>query len=88
MLKNREKFVIRTVGDKFYLLYVDKNVKYNAPMELNETGEFIVRSLLEDMSIDEIAQKLAGEFELDVAEVVGDIRAFVSSMPEYFIVEE
>lgn len=73
-LKNR--YLIRSAADSYWLIDLDLNQSYKPPRQLNETGADMARLIIDGLDDSEIAGIMARELEVDEKELLEDVRSF------------
>ena len=83
MLKIKEGFVLRKVGKEQIVVTVGAAMQdLNGFIKLNETGVFLWHLLEEGAQEEELAEKLAAEYEIGVDRAAADIRTFLQPLEE------
>lgn len=82
------KVVLRRIGADRLLVPVSGDVaRESCVFPVNETGEFIWKSLAQGQTLDETAQALAAEFAVSLAEAQADCRAFADELRAHRLLE-
>ena len=77
----KNKYQLRKAAGLYWLLNMEqKGMPYQKPIPLNETGAAIWRMLLDGESFEQIAQKLAKEYETSVDEISDDMQQFIKQL--------
>ena len=77
-MKIKDGFVIRNVADTFVVVPVgDKLVDFSAMMTLNETGAFLWNCLAENITKEQLVEKMCGEYDVDEKTAAADITEFL-----------
>jgi len=63
-MKIKDIFMVETVDQDQFMVCLDSNV-FSGMIQLNETAAFIINSLKEETSVDEIVDKMILEYEVD-----------------------
>ena len=83
-LKNR--YVARQVGNELIIVPLAGNVaQMNALFTLNETGKFIWENISAESSLDNLADAMTGEFEIDSETAQRDIEIFLNKLKSILI---
>lgn len=61
---------------------------FNGMITLNDSGSFIWDSLQQDMTIDEVAEMLTKEYEVDFEKAKADVEKFVNMLKQNNLIEE
>lgn len=82
------KVVLRQIGEDRLLVPVSGDVaRESCVFPVNETGEFIWKSLAQGQTLDETAQALAAEFAVSPADAQADCRAFADELRAHRLLE-
>ncbi len=82
-MKIKSGFLLKEIAGDFVVVPVDSNfVDFGAMMTLNESGAFLWNCLLSDTTVDQLAEKLAGEYEVDIVTAREDISGFVEKLSQ------
>lgn len=88
-MKLKYNFVVRNVAGQSVALAVgDDNAKFNGMIKLNSVGEFIFKLLANDISLDEIINKITEEYDVDASEAKASVEQYVSVLRENGLIEE
>jgi len=89
-MKKKKGFVLREVcGENVIVGEGLESIDFNKLISFNETARFIWESMPEDeFTIDELAEKLTGEYDVDMATAKKDIEKLMNEWKEIGIVEE
>lgn len=80
-MKVIDGFMTRNIGGKIVAVPVGaRAAQFNGMINLNETGEFIWKCLENDTTEDEIAQKLANNYEIDIETAKGATSKFLDTL--------
>ncbi len=81
--KIKAGFVTREVGNELVLVPLTGNVAQMSELfTMNETGKFIWENINEDITIDELAEKMVETFEVSPEIARRDISGFLEKMSE------
>lgn len=73
-----ENFIKRKVGTGFAIVAVgDATKQFNGIISVNETGSFIWDQLEKPMTMEELTEKLTGEYGIDAATAAADAGKFL-----------
>lgn len=88
-MKIREGFVLREIADSIVVVPTGELVKeLHLMIELNKVGKFIWELLKEDISIEEIANKLVEEYGIDKEKAIQNAENFTQKLKQAKIIEE
>lgn len=88
-MKIKNGFILRDVGGKTFVVAVGELSKsFNGMITLNETGKFIWEQLQQNITEDEIVNKIISTYEdVDRATVERDVAKFISNLSKDGILE-
>lgn len=87
-MKIKDGFIKRKIGAKYLVVTTGELSKTNNIMiELNETSSLIWDCVADDMSENDIAQKLVDEYGIDFEKAVKDVRGIINQMIESKVFE-
>ncbi|MDY5983217.1 MAG: PqqD family protein [Anaeroplasma sp.] len=79
LLKNT--FLFKEIGEEGMLIpIVGGNVDASKIFNLNETGTYIMKKLLDDYEIDEIIDSMIDEYQIDRKTLEEDLNAFIEEL--------
>ena len=79
LLKNT--FIFKEIGEEGMLIpIVGGNVNASKIFNLNETGTYIIKKLLDDYSIDEIIDSMLDEYDVDRKTLESDVNEFIKEL--------
>ena len=79
LLKNT--FIFKEIGEEGMLIpIVGGNVNASKIFNLNETGTYIIKKLLDDYSIDEIIDSMLDEYDVDRKTLEEDLNGFIKEL--------
>lgn len=82
-MKKAEGYVVKKLEDEYLVLPSGKKTEeVNEVISLSETAGFIYMHAEQAESIDELAQLVAEEYEIEAAEVLEDVRNVVRTLQE------
>ncbi|MDR2840730.1 MAG: PqqD family protein [Paludibacter sp.] len=77
----KKNYVARSVANELIVVPLTNNVaQMNTLYTLNETGKFVWENVQPDSTIDNLAQKMTEEFDVNQATALGDIQKFLDSI--------
>ena len=86
-MKIKDGFVIRKVADCFVVINLGQELSLSEMITLNETGALIWNSVNEGLEPQQIAEKLAEEYEVSMETALADVNAFICKMKEANVFE-
>lgn len=86
-MKIKDVFEIERIDDKQFMVCLDNSI-FAGMVELNETADFIVECLKEDISVEEIAKRMSSEYEATVEEVLSGVEQIVNQLRNINAIEE
>jgi hypothetical protein len=88
-MKIKQGFIIEKVADSYLAIAVgDLAADFKSLVKLNDTSAFLWRCLeAEDVSLEELAARLVGEYGIDSALALRDAERFVKVLQENGIVD-
>ena len=87
-MKINEGFVVQKIGDSFYTVPVTKNSAIGSSMiKLNETAYFMWQKIEEGCSIEEIADAITKDYNVDRETALKDARNFCEQLGKVGILE-
>lgn len=79
LLKNT--FIFKEIGEEGMLIpIVGGNANASKIFNLNETGTYIIKKLLDDYSIDEIIDSMLDEYDVDRKTLEEDLNGFIKEL--------
>lgn len=80
-MKLREGFMLKKILDDYIVVPTGNNiVDFAVAVSLNETGAFLWNQLVDEKTIEELAQNLAAEYGVETNEVMQDVVDFVEML--------
>ena len=86
-MKIKDGFVLREVAGSYVLMNIGGELSFNKMITLNETGALIWNALSDSISVDEIAKRIASEYEVSEDVALNDVNVFVEKMKEAGVIE-
>lgn len=82
-MKLKYNFAVQKVTDFWAAVPVGSDaLRYNGVISLNETARDMIEFLREDITEDELVQKMLGEYDIDEAALRKDVHNFVVKLQE------
>ena len=78
-MKIKDIFMVETVDQDQFMVCLDSNV-FSGMIQLNETAAFIINSLKEETSVDEIVDKMILEYEVDKEQAKMGVESLVQQL--------
>jgi len=80
-MKLKEGFMLKKILDDYIVVPTGNNiVDFAVAVSLNETGAFLWNQLVDEKSVEELAQALAAEYDVSADEVMQDVVEFVEML--------
>jgi len=87
-MKIKEGFMLRKIADNNIVVAIGKaTLDFSGLITLNSSGAFLWSLMQDDITIDEMAEKMCGLYEVDFETAKSDIDDFVSKLKGAGIVE-
>lgn len=87
-MKLNEGFVIQKIGDSFYAVPVSKNSSIgNSMIKLNETAHLMWSKIEDGFSMEEIAEAVCSEYNVDKEKALCDVKSFCKQLGKVGILE-
>ena len=81
VVKRDGRFVLQQVSGEYLLVPIGSQVMdTNGLVTLNDTGAFLWRLPLEELSVGELAAALAREFDVDISTASADVQTFLDEI--------
>ena len=89
-MKISNEYILREVaGNNIVVPVGSKAIDFNAVCYLNEVGSFIFTTLQQnDLSFDELFDKILAEFEIDRDTVINDTKAYLDKLEKAKLLEK
>ena len=79
LLKNT--FIFKEIGEEGMLIpIVGGNVNASKIFNLNETGTFIIKKLMDDVEIEDIIKAMLDEYQVDRKTLESDLNEFIKEL--------
>ena len=80
-MKINPGFILKDIAGSFVVVPTGDNlVDFSAMITLNETGAFLWNLLSDEISIEELADAMCGEYEISREEAISDVTEFVETL--------
>ena len=80
-MKVSNDFILRDIAGEFLLVPVGAaSARFNGLITMNELGKFIFEALSEDLTAQQVAEKITGEYEVDFATALADTEEFLDQL--------
>ena len=87
MIKKNSRIVARRSGDEYILVPITDNVaNMEAVYTMNSTAAFIWDNIDGEMTLEDIARVVSGEYETDIATALDDVVELVNDLMKHKIV--
>ncbi len=86
-MKIKDGLVLREVAGSYVVMNAGGELNFNGMITLNESGAIIWRGLEEGLSVDEIAERITAEYDIDAETAIADIKRFTDKMSEAGVIE-
>lgn len=88
-LKVSNEFVVRSLMGEYVIVPVGSNAtKFNGIISTNSTGAFLWELLQNDISEDELIQKLKEEYDVSDEDAKEDVHLLISELSKHNILQE
>lgn len=82
-MRIKNGFVLREVAGKYVVIATGEASKdFNGMITLNQTGKEIWEGVTKGLTVEEIAEKLAGNFDVSMEKALEDTKKMVASMEQ------
>ncbi len=78
-MRIKDVFEVEVIDDKQFMVCLDNSI-FAGMIELNETASFIVECLKTDCTVEDIASRIAEEYEATVEEIMPGVKQIVSQL--------
>lgn len=87
-MKIKDGFLLRQIAGGTVVVPVGKaSVDFNGMITLNETGAFLWKLLENDISEEELLQRLTAEYDISEDIAKADINAFISKLKDAGLID-
>lgn len=88
-MRASKNFIMREIAGEYILVPVGAAVaKFNGLITMNEVGKTIFNALAEDHTARELAEKITGEYDVDIETALSDTEEFLQQLREVGALEE
>ena len=83
-MKIKEGLILRKVGNENIVMAYDNSViSFNGVITLNDSGVFIFNNLKEDISYEDLLNKILEEYDIDKETASKDLDAYLSILRKH-----
>jgi len=87
-MKIQPGFTLKEVADSFVIVPTGANiVDFSAMITINETGAFLWNLLKEDISEEELCDRLCSEYDVDRETALSDVKDFTSVLKDKKVID-
>ena len=87
-MKLNKNYIVKNLADETILVHQDEhNVDFTKIINLNEVAVVIINKIQEGLSVNEIGEYIASEYDVDVTTATTDANNFIKQLIEAGIVE-
>ncbi len=88
-MKIKEGYILRNVAGSFVVVPIgEATLEFNGMMNLNETGAFLFKKMIDGISRDDLIKALTDEYDVDDETAAEDVDAFIEKVKEQDLFEE
>ncbi|MEE1126574.1 MAG: PqqD family protein [Acutalibacteraceae bacterium] len=88
-MKLKSEFVVRNFSDKFFAVTVNDSAdSSNVLITMNASGAFVFNLLQNEMSYDEVIDRLTDKYDVDQATAKADFDVFLMKVREAGMLDE
>ena len=84
-MKLREGYLLRKVAGKNIVVSVGSDVEFNGMLTLNDTGVFFWELLKNDITKEDMLEKVLGEYDVDSQTASEDIDEFLKIIKKFYL---
>jgi hypothetical protein len=82
-MKVNNDFIIRQIADEYIIVPIGEAViNFNGMITVNEVGKFIWEQLQEDLSQEELLNRITNEYDVDEQTATNDLEEFISRLQQ------
>lgn len=82
-MKIKEGFMLRNVADNYVVVPVGKaSLEFKGLINLNHVGAFIWKCLENDVTIEDVVDKVINEYNIDKERALHDVKGFINKLNE------
>jgi hypothetical protein len=87
-MKIKSGYIMREVSDNYVVVPTGQaTVDFNGMITLNETGAFLWKQLVEEKTLDQLAENFMKEYDVDEATAKKDIMEFVEKLKDADLID-
>ena len=87
-MKIQPGFTLKEVADSFVIVPTGSNiVDFSAMITINETGAFLWECLKEDITMEELCDKMCAEYDVDRDTALADIEEFTNALKSKKVID-
>ncbi len=86
-MKIKDGFVLREVAGSCVVMNIGGELDFNKMITLNETGTIIWKAIDEGLDAEQIACRIADEYDVSVESALSDVNLFISKMSDIGVIE-
>lgn len=87
-MKIKQGFMLREINNDYIVVAVGKaSLKFNGMINLNETGAFLWKKLINDISKEDLINEMLNEYDVTYDIAKSDIEKFIHKLKEANIIE-
>lgn len=88
-MRIKKGYILRQVNNEWIVVSIGaESINFNGLIRLNETGAFLFKILEDNISINELAEALANEYEVDLEKAEKDCLKFINILKDKKILDE
>lgn len=88
-MKIKEGFITRKIADTIVAVPTGKLVnEFQGMIRLSNSSKFVWDLFQEHTTVDEVAEKLSKEYDIDINRAKADIEKFINNLKDSNIIEE
>lgn len=88
-MKMKYEFAVRDIAGDYVLVPLgEAALHFSGMMTTTDVGAFIVQALAEETTLEELAEKLMAEYEVDAATAMADLKEFTAQLRKLDILKE
>ena len=86
-MKIKDGFLMRNVAGKNIVVSVGAEINFSGMLTLNDTGVFFWNQLQNNITREELLEKILSEYDIDRTTALKDIDAFIEKLRQHEILE-
>ncbi len=80
-MKVSTDFILREIADEIMLVPIGAAAaRFNGLITMNELGKFIFETLREDLTAQQVAEKIIAEYDVDLSTALADTEEFLQQL--------